>query len=151
MALAALSSATNVLTNVLSTAADITHLGDVPGLVANVPLTFLLVGHCLAIAGMTKGRWGGSQLLSFVQGFLFAYGGSVASNLFLGNATSHVLFQDNEAILIWAAAWWIVNHNPLELVSQALDLAPVGIVARVRLFLFFLQHDCMNNNSNPNA
>ncbi|KAL4529332.1 hypothetical protein Ndes2526A_g04126 [Nannochloris sp. 'desiccata'] len=122
-----------IATNVLKTTAAVTKLGQFPGLVSLVPFTFLLWGHCLAVAGVTRGRYSGQQLLSFVQGFLMAFGGGIASNLFLGNPTSNVIFQGNQAVLIWTASWWIVNHQPFDIVSKALDLAPVGIAARACL------------------
>jgi hypothetical protein len=122
-----------IATNVLKTTAAVTKLGQLPGLVSMIPFTFLLWGHCLAVAGFTRGRYSGQQLLSFVQGFLMAFGGGIASNLFLGNPTSNVLFQSNQAVLIWTASWWIVNHQPFDIVSKALDLAPVGIAARACL------------------
>ena len=130
MASAALNSAIGLATTAISTTAKVVHLGAVPALVANVPFAALLLGHCLAVAGLTKGRYPG-QLLSYVQGFLMAFGGSVASHLFLGNPTANVLFQSNQAVLVWTASWWVVNHNPLDLVSTLLDLAPLGIFARV--------------------
>jgi len=137
MASAALNTVTNLMTQALGTTAKVTHLGDLPALVDNIPLTFLLLGHCLAIAGMTRGRYSG-QLMAYVQGFLMAFGGSVASNMFLGNPTANVLFQDNMAVLLWTASWWVVNHNPLALVATALDFPPVGIVARVSLFIILI-------------
>jgi TRIC channel len=130
---AAVGTVAGIATNVIKTTAAVTKLGQLPGLVNLVPFTVLLWGHCLAVAGFTRGRYSGQQLLSFVQGFLMAFGGGIASNLFLGNPTSNVLFQGNQAVLIWTASWWIVNHQPLDIVSKALDLAPVGIVARACL------------------
>jgi len=119
-----------IATNVLKTTASVTKLGQLPGLFNMVPFTFLLWGHCLAVAGSTRARYSGQQLLSFVQGFLMAFGGGIASSIFLGNPTSNALFQSNQAVLIWAASWWIVNHQPFDVVSKVLDLAPVGIAAR---------------------
>ncbi len=129
----AVATVAGIATTVLKTTATVTKLGQLPGLVNMVPFTFLLWGHCLAVAGFTRGRYSGQHLLSFVQGFLMAFGGGIASNLFLGNPTSNVLFQGNQAVLIWTASWWIVNHQPLDIVSKALDLALVGIAARACL------------------
>lgn len=130
MAANVLNTVTNLVTNVLSTTAKVTHLGELPGLTGRIPIEVLLVGHCLAVASITKGRFGG-KLLNFVQGFLMAFGGSVASNLFLGNPTSNVLFQNNQVVLIWAASWWLINHQPLDVINNLFDLQPVGIFARV--------------------
>jgi hypothetical protein len=58
--------ALSVVSDILSTAATVTRIDILPALVAHVPLTVLLVGHCLAIAGLTRGRYTGA-LLSFVQ------------------------------------------------------------------------------------
>ena len=93
----------------------------------------LLVGHCFAIAGVTKGRYSGMPLLTFINGFLMAFGGGVASNLFLGNPTPSVLFQSNQAVAVWTFAWWVVNHNRFAVVDQILDLSVVGISARACL------------------
>lgn len=132
MATTSLTNAVGFVSNVLSSAADVAHIGDVPTLTSTIPFRVLLLGHCLAIAGMTRGRYPGSQLLSFVQGFLMAFGGGIASSLFLGNPTANVLFQNNDAVILWTVSWWVVNHNPLDIVAKLMDLAPVGIAARVR-------------------
>lgn len=120
----------NGVTTVVRTSAAITRVGAIPGLIRVVPFAYLLLGHCLAVAGHTKGRYQNQHLLSYVQGFLMAFGGSIASNLFLGNPTNSVLFQSNQAVLLWTVAFWVVNFNPLEIVDRALDFPPVGIAAR---------------------
>lgn len=131
--LSAVATASATATNVIKTVAAVTRIGEFPILVHIVPTSVLLVGHCLAVAGHTKGRYGAAYLLSFVQGFLMAFGGSLVSNLFLGDPTGSVLFKNNRAVGTWTAAWWVVNFAPLDIVHQALDLAPVGVAARACL------------------
>jgi hypothetical protein len=132
-ALALLSAANGAATKALGWAASVTHVGEVAPLVDRIPIALLLVGHCLAVAGVSRGRYA-SQLLGYVQGFLMAFGGGIASSIFLGVPTANVIFANNDAVLLWTAAWWVVNHNPLALVAQGLDLAPVGIFSRVSMF-----------------
>ena len=145
-----------LLTQLLKTVATMSHIGQVPELVAKVPTTLLLVGHCLAIAGMTKNAYSGKLmgyvmvggwcrrvaemmssadvLFSYaVQGFALAFGGNITSHYFLGTGTSSLIFTGNEALLLWTVAWWLLNCNPVSLVDNVMDSAPVGISARVRL------------------
>lgn len=65
-----------------------------------------------------------------MQGFLLAFGGNLLSNFFLGTQGSSVIFTSNQALLIWSASWWVVNHNPVALLDDVFDLQPVGVFAR---------------------
>jgi hypothetical protein len=62
-----------------------------------------------------------------------AFGGGIASNIFLMRPQSTPIFASNEFFVIWAICWWVLNYNPLDIIKQATDLAPVGITARVCL------------------
>ena len=130
VALALVQTAGNLISNVLQTTAAITHIGALPDLILTIPFSIILFAHCLAVAGATKTRYSGLHLLSYVQGFLMGFGGSLASNLFLGTPTNSVLFQGNQVILSWTLAWWIVNYNPFDLITKFLDLAPVASFCR---------------------
>ena len=95
MASAVVSHAAGALTNVLSTAAAVTHLGKLNGALGFLSPTLLLAGHCAAVASMMKGRYS-SPLLGLLQGLLFAYGGSILSSALLGSPTGNVLYADNK-------------------------------------------------------
>lgn len=129
MASAVVSHAAGALTNVLSTAAAVTHLGKLNGALGFLSPTLLLAGHCAAVASMMKGRYS-SPLLGLLQGLLFAYGGSILSSALLGSPTGNVLYADNKFVLYYLAAVWVLNHQPLAVVKQALDFAPLGVGAR---------------------
>lgn len=133
IAVAVVQTAANLLSSLIETTASVTHIGALPGLILTIPFTIILFGHCLAVAGATKARYSGLHFLSYVQGFLMGFGGSVASNLFLGTPTNNVLFQGNQVVLLWTLAWWIVNYNPIDLVAKFLDLAPVATFCRASL------------------
>lgn len=62
---AALEPALAFLTQMLMTAARLTHIGELPVLLTKVPHPVLISGHCLAIAGMTKQSYSG-RLISYV-------------------------------------------------------------------------------------
>jgi hypothetical protein len=117
------------VTQMLMTAARLSHVGELPGLLTKIPHPVLISGHCLAIAGMTKQSYSG-RLMSYVLGLLLAFGGNLMSNYFLGTQASSVLFTSNQAVLIWTVSWWLVNHNPISLVDDLFDLQAVGIFAR---------------------
>lgn len=131
VATAVLGQAISVLSQVLATTAKLTHIGEVPALIGRVPAEALILGHCLAVAAFTKGAWP-TKLLGYVQGFLMAFGGGILANAFLGRPNDNVFFSSNQYLLIWTAAYWLVNHNPVDLVQNGLNSTPVGIFARVR-------------------
>ena len=56
MASALVSTATGALTNVLSTAAAVTHLGKLNGALSFLSPTLLLAGHCAGSAQQRAGR-----------------------------------------------------------------------------------------------
>jgi len=60
-----LAPAVELLVSVLKSFAALSRVGALPGLVAKVPVSLLLAGHCLAVAGMTKGAHGG-RIASYV-------------------------------------------------------------------------------------
>ena len=62
---------------------------------------------------------------------MLAFGGNLLSCFFLGAQGSSVLFSSNQAMLIWAASWWLVNHNPIPVIDDLFDLQIVGVTARV--------------------
>ena len=53
------------VTQMLMTAARLSHVGELPGLLTKIPHPVLICGHCLAIAGMTKQSYSG-RLMSYV-------------------------------------------------------------------------------------
>jgi len=117
------------VTDLLKTSAKLSHVGDVPGLLTKVPYPVLLTGHCLAVSGLSKDLSSG-RLLSFVVGFMLAFGGNLLSCFFLGTQGSSILFSSNQALLIWTASWWLVNHNPIPVIDDLFDLQIVGVLAR---------------------
>lgn len=69
----ALEPAVAFVTQMLMTAARLSHVGDLPGLLTKVPHPVLISGHCLAIAGMTKQSYSG-RLMSYVLVCVFGLG-----------------------------------------------------------------------------
>ena len=54
-----------LVTKALMRMAALSRIGTVPGLIASIPLTVLLTGHCLAVAGMTKKAYSG-RFMSYI-------------------------------------------------------------------------------------
>lgn len=61
----ALQPAVAFVTQMLMTAARLSHVGELPGLLTKIPHPVLISGHCLAVAGMTKQSYSG-RLISYV-------------------------------------------------------------------------------------
>ena len=96
---------------------------------AAVPFYWALLGHCIAMNLLFKGKYRDNWLKSFWVAFIGAFGGGTMMNLLSYQPVSWL--ADNNMVYMFFAVWYAINYLPsFGLVPALANFVPVRIASK---------------------
>ena len=113
---------------------------------ASVPFYPALLGHCIFMVGLFKGRYERNWLKAFWVSFIGSFGGGTMVSLLHGERIAWL--ENNNILLMYAAVWYALNYAPVvSLFSKMLaGLLPVRMAAKAASTMIRVKLLCMQVN-----